>query len=167
MHRRPRLRGTVPLAALLVAGALAGCSGGEQDPAADPTAAPQGGSPACAQVLDRAPQRVLDQPRAAAGAPVQGVLVWGSPGILLRCGLDETGPTTSPCLTVDGVDWVLDDPGEGSDAPLRFTTYGRTPQVEVLVPASYGRENASGALVDLRESVAPLPQGRECVGLTS
>jgi hypothetical protein len=104
---------------------------------------------------------VLDEPRIQAGTPVTGVAVWGSPGIVLRCGAEPLGPTTLPCLEVNGVDWVVDD----AEDLLRFLTYGRAPAVEVLVPADYGRENASGALVDLEPVVAPLPQDRRCLDL--
>ncbi len=50
--------------------------------------------------------------------------------MLLRCGVEPLGPTTDRCVSVDGVDWVIDE----SDAPnYLFTTYGRTPAVEVLI----------------------------------
>lgn len=90
-------------------------------------------------------------------------MVWGSPGIVLRCGVEPVGPTTLPCLEINGVDWVVDDAGD----PIRFLTYGREPAVEVLVPTEYGRENASGALVDLEPAVSPLPQNRRCLGVES
>lgn len=105
-----------------------------------------------------APDRVLDQPRVAAGEPVAGVVSWGSPAIVLRCGATEVGPTTLPCIAVDGVDWVVDDAGD----PIRFVTYGRSPALEVFVPLEYGRENATGALVDLAGIATDLPASRSC-----
>jgi hypothetical protein len=62
---------------------------------------------------------------------------------------------------VDGVDWVVvADGGDG----VRFVSYGLRPALEVWVPAGYGRENATAALVDLASAVAGLPVTRTCVG---
>jgi hypothetical protein len=111
-------------------------------------------------VTDAVPTTVLDRGAVAAGQPVAGVRTWGDPPVVLRCGLDPLGPTSLPCLAVDGVDWVVDDGGD----PLVFTTYGRDPAVEVAVPLSYGRENATGALVDLGPAVATIARSARCVG---
>ena len=46
------------------------------------------------------------------------------------------GPTTSECLAVDGVDWVVEPLADG----VRFTTFGRDPALEVLVPSDYRPE---------------------------
>jgi hypothetical protein len=46
------------------------------------------------------------------------------------------GPTTDQCLNVSGVDWVAHRLSDG----VRFTTYGRTPAIEVLVPNAYQPE---------------------------
>ncbi|HET7399240.1 MAG TPA: DUF3515 family protein [Intrasporangium sp.] len=62
------------------------------------------------------------------------VAAWGDPAIVARCGLAPLGPTSDPCVTVDGVDWVVRALSDGSAA----TTYGRDPALEVLVPAAYG-----------------------------
>jgi hypothetical protein len=167
VHRRPPLRHApvdraapgraLGVVVVLALGSTAACSGGP-DPAATVRAAPQAGSPACVKALRRLPARVLDQGRAALA--VDGAAAWGSPRVVLRCGLPEPAPTTKACLTVDGVDWVLDD-GD----PLVFTTYGRAPAAEVTVPASYGRENATAALVDLARVAGDLPgSGHACVG---
>jgi len=141
-------------------GLLSACAGSTGP--AEPTPGPSASDPACLGVLKAAPATVLDQHRIAAGTPaVLGVAQWGSRAIVLRCGVTPTGPTTLDCITVDGVDWVVDDHGD----PIRFLTYGRRPAVEVLVPLQYGRENAAGALVDVDPAVAGLPQTRRCVGL--
>jgi hypothetical protein len=40
-----------------------------------------------------------------------GVAAWGQPPIVLQCGIDvPDGPTSDPCFTVDGVDWIIDNP---------------------------------------------------------
>ena len=50
--------------------------------------------------------------------------------MLLTCGVEPPGPTTLPCQSVNGVDWIIDD----TDAPkYRVTTFGRTPAVEVYL----------------------------------
>jgi hypothetical protein len=64
------------------------------------------------------------------------VRAWGEPAIIARCGLPPIGPTTDQCLDVSGVDWVAHRLTDG----VRFTTYGRTPAIEVLVPSAYQPE---------------------------
>jgi hypothetical protein len=156
VHSRPPLsRRVAALAAGLAAaaGALTGCSSGPSV-----TAAPGAGTAACSSLLGRLPDRVADQPRGR--SPATGTAAWGDPAIVLRCGLTPSGPTTIPCLTANGVDWLFQD----GDAGLTLTTFGRTPAVEVRVPAKYGRDLALAALVDLTATVSPLPVDRHCVG---
>jgi hypothetical protein len=139
VHHRSHL--TVLAAALL----LAGCARG-------PSAAPRAADPACAAALAAAPASVLGQGRTPIAVP--GALGWGDPQIVLRCGLPGRGPTTDPCLDVDGVGWVLGDPNAD---PVVFTLYGHDPTVDVRVPAAYGRTSASGALVGLGPVARALP----------
>jgi hypothetical protein len=147
--------GRVLAAALLVA-ALAACS--DNDGTTDLAAAPLGSSPECAAVVDRAPQKVLDRGRTDAAAV--GVAVWGDPPIVLQCGVElAAGPTSDPCLTVKGVDWLWDNPDD-DDAPAAFVTYGRSPGVRVTVPGD--RSQATGALVELAGAVSPLPVSKRC-----
>jgi hypothetical protein len=117
--------------------------------------------PACAPVIEALPDTVLGEDRTdvrSGGEPIDAQ--WGSPSITFACGHPAVAPTTDRCLTVDGVDWVFTESGE-----LRFTTYGTDPAAELDVPPDYGRENATGALVDLAEAVRRLPKnGRTCVG---
>ena len=61
------------------------------------------------------------------------VAAWGDPAIIARCGAVPPGPTTLPCLDVAGVDWIMDELDDG----YVFTTYGRSPAIEVLVPDVY------------------------------
>lgn len=72
---------------------------------------------------------------------------------MARCGKAPPGPTTDPCIDVNGIDWVattLDDGG------TMFTTYGREPAVEVLVPAVY--EAPPLLLPPFGDAVATIPQ---------
>ena len=61
------------------------------------------------------------------------VAAWGDPAIIARCGALPPGPTTLQCLDVAGVDWIVEELEDG----VSFTTYGRTPAVQVLVPKAY------------------------------
>jgi hypothetical protein len=140
----------------MLAAAVAACSDGGGTP--DLAPAPGAGTPACADVVDRAPQRVLDRERATPQA--LGVAAWGDPPIVLQCGVEPAeGPSSDPCLAVDGVDWLLTNPDD-EDAPAAFVTYGRSPGVRVTVPGN--RQEANGALVDLAPAVSPLPVTKQC-----
>jgi hypothetical protein len=152
MTRRPP---ALAAAALLLAVA-AGCADDESAP--DLAAAPGGNSPACADVVKRAPAKVLDHDRATPQAV--GVAAWGQPPIVLQCGIDvDDGPTSDPCLTVQGVDWIVDNP-DAEDQAATFVTYGRAPAVRVTVPGD--RQDAPGALADLAPAVSPLPVSKKC-----
>ncbi|GGK62762.1 DUF3515 family protein [Ornithinimicrobium pekingense] len=90
-------------------------------------------SPACQAVADRWPDTVGGlQPRVTA-VQSRGVAAWGDPPVVARCGKQAPAPTTDPCIDIDGVDWVATELDDGT----MFTTYGRSPAVEVLVPAEY------------------------------
>jgi hypothetical protein len=145
-------------AGALVLAALAGCSGDGDDAGTDLSAAPGGGSQPCTALVERVPGTVLDRTRSTPQAA--GVAVWGDPPIVLRCGVDApAGPTTAACLTVEGVDWLWENP-DATDEPVSFLSYGRTPAVRVTVPGA--RETATGALVDLAPALAPLPASKRC-----
>ena len=80
--------------------------------------------------------------------------------MLLRCGVESPAISDLPCNDVQGVDWLSDDGPEDGDT-FTFTTYGRTPAVEVIVTAEVG----STVLFDLADAVGYLPgDGRACVG---
>lgn len=64
------------------------------------------------------------------------VAAWGDPAVIARCGVAALGPTTDPCIDVNGVDWVAVQLSDGA----RFTTFGTTPAVEVLIPDAYRPE---------------------------
>jgi hypothetical protein len=152
--RRRRL--TTALIALGVVLATAGCS-----QAVPMDAASEAESADCAAVSVRLPD-VLASGTSAEQAEretnAQATGAWGSPAsVLLRCGVAPPGPTTDRCVSVDGVDWVIDE----SDAPrYRFTTYGRTPAVEVLVD----NDVVSGTTViaELSPAVTVIPATGEC-----
>jgi hypothetical protein len=153
-RRRPA---RVPLIPGMVLVTLTGCLPGGSSSGV--TAAEGAGTPACAKALAAAPATVAELARTPVS--VAGALSWGEPPVVLRCGLPAQPPTTKRCLGIDAIDWVVD---EESD-PIVFVSYGRDPAVELRVPASYGRENAVAAAVDVAPVVTVLPSnGRSCVG---
>jgi hypothetical protein len=117
--------------------------------------------PICANVVVHLPATVANQEERETNA--QGTGAWGTPAsVLLHCGVDVPGPTTLPCINVNGIDWINDD----SHAPqYRFTTHGRTPAVEVVVDSR--KVSGSTALADLTSAVAVVPvTGAACTGIT-
>ncbi|WP_151525137.1 DUF3515 family protein [Serinicoccus kebangsaanensis] len=131
MHRGRALSGRRGAAATAVALlALAGC--GERPVRAVPFDASD--SLVCQEVAQVWPESVGPYEPRVTAVQSDGVAAWGDPPIVARCGKAAPGPTTDPCIDVAGVDWVatvLDDGG------TMFTTYGREPALEVLVPADY------------------------------
>lgn len=154
---------TASVAALAVMG-LAGCT-----PAVPLDAAADAANPECAEVIVRLPDAIEDaaKPAAVAGPAgawlkretnAQATGAWGNPAaILLRCGVPVPGPSTLPCATVKGVDWLRD----ASDAPnYVFITYGRDPAVEVVVDST--RASGTDALIALSNAVGSIPATRAC-----
>lgn len=141
--------------ALVAAGVLlTGCTAAVPlQPAPDATNA------TCADLIVRLPAAVADQPERETNAQSTGA--WGDPAVaLLHCGVDVPGPTTLPCLNIDGIDWIMDE----SDAPrTRFTTYGRDPATEVVVDTE--KVSGSTVLVDLASAVSIVPATNECLGV--
>jgi hypothetical protein len=133
---------------------LGGCSSGVE------VSVPAGGSsPACAAVATRWPTTVGGKATVDTSPADPAVHAWGDPPVIARCGLPEPGPTTDQCLGVSGVDWVAHRLSDG----VRFTTYGRSPAIEVLVPSDYSPEPLLlGAFTRAAQAV---PQGeRRCSG---
>ncbi|MFD4957271.1 DUF3515 family protein [Microbacterium sp. NPDC058389] len=112
------------LAAVATIG-LAGCS-----TTVDMKPAQDANDPACAEVSVRLPDSVDGQSRIWTDAQATGA--WGNDGsaILLRCGVTPPGPTEAKCISLGGVDWIVDE----TQAPKYLvTTYGREPAVEVFI----------------------------------
>ena len=140
----------LPVAVLLVTG-LAGCSPTE---VADPPAAD---SAACRSAAAHWPKTVGGQSLQPTSSSSDAVRAWGDPAIIARCGVAPIGPTTDPCLAVSGIDWVAHQLTDG----VRFTTYGRTPAIEVLVPSAYKPEPL--LLPAFGVAASAIPQGpRHC-----
>jgi len=121
--------------------------------------APQATDADCAAVIVRLPDVVAGQAERETNA--QGTGAWGNPAsVLLRCGVEPLGPTTDRCVSVDGVDWVIDE----SDAPrYLFTTFGRTPAVEVLIDNDV--VSGTTAIADLSSAVSAIPAEGGCTNV--
>jgi hypothetical protein len=76
---------------------------------------------------------------------------WGDQPVVLRCGVPKPAKLTSTAelIDVDKVSWFLDE----TDDAYVFTTFGRVANVEVSVPSSVQREDATSPLVDLARPV--------------
>lgn len=104
------------------------------------TPADDANNPACADAMVILPNSVDGQQRRWTDA--QATAAWGDPlAVLFTCGVEPPGPSTLPCQTAGGVDWLVDD----TDAPrFRFTSYGRDPAVEIYL--EYGNASDEGAV---------------------
>lgn len=152
MFTRARL---IP-AAVVVASALtlAGCAA--EVPL---TAAPDANNPTCAAVTVRLPNSVAGQAQRETNAQATGA--WGTPAtVLLHCGVAVPGPTTLPCVEVNGIDWIEDD----SAKPLyRYTTFGRSPATEIVVDSR--KVSGTSALVDLGTAVGAIAATDKCTDI--
>jgi uncharacterized protein YceK len=118
------------LALLPVVLLLAGCA-----PVVSMTPAPQATSARCAGVIVRLPEALGDQ--AARATDAQATAAWGLPAsVTLTCGVANPALSTATCLTIGGVDWLVDQ--EEIDGATRSvaTTYGRDPATQVVVDAA-------------------------------
>ena len=119
---------------------------------------------ACASMVLALPDlvggRFDDQPQRETNA--QGTGAYGNPtSVLVRCGVEPPAPTAElPCVRVEGVDWLRDD----SSAPeYIFTTYGRTPAVQVTIDGDVATPGV--VLYDLRSAVERTTGERQCVSI--
>ena len=142
----------------LVAGTLAltGCGS-----SVTVESAPHATDPQCASVMLAMPDVVSDLDRRETSS--QGTTAYGDPSaMIVRCGVDEPGPTTDPCTYVNGVDWLISEVEDQKDQ-WRAVTYGRSPATEVLFDGS--RVPSSTALVDTGSAVQSVPQTRQCLSV--
>jgi hypothetical protein len=125
---------------------LAACGGpvGVEAPTPDASAAA-----VCASLAKAWPATVLDQQPVDVSPASPLTHAWGDPPITARCGVPTPAALQpdSQLTSVNGVDWFP----ESTDGGYRFTTYGRTANVEVTVPDHYAPE--ATALVDLAAAI--------------
>ncbi|MFS8201995.1 DUF3515 domain-containing protein [Streptomyces sp. CWNU-52B] len=162
---RHRLPSSVGLPALVLLIAATGCSSADDN---IPASVPSPGTKATklCQNLDKSLPRKVDgldrkdpEPRSVLTAG------WGSPAIILRCGVSRPAKMVDPDVAdgrdpdavgggVNGVGWLMEKRDDGSS---RFTSAQRVVYVEVTVPS--GRDTAS-VLVDLAGAIKEaVPEG--------
>lgn len=97
MKKRAKLRFLPPtLVCMIALFGLAGCAS-----TVPLQAAPNANDPACANVIVRLPSEISGLEKRSTDAQSTGA--WGTPdAILLRCGIQPTGPTTETCVSVNG-----------------------------------------------------------------
>jgi hypothetical protein len=114
-------------------------------------------NPKCADVIVHLPGSVADQQLRQTNA--QATSAWGDPAaVILRCGVTPPGPTSAQCATVKEIDWIVDD----SKKPVyTFTTYGRTPAVQVVVDSKLTQGQGTIVLDELSNAVAFITQSKQ------
>ena len=129
---------------------LSGCSSTATVQAADDAA-----NPACASMMVLLPDVLADLDRRQTNS--QGTAAWGDPAqVVLRCGVTVPGPSTDPCVSVNGVDWLAKE----GDPAWTLTTYGRTPATEVLFDPN--QVPSSTVLAELATAAAKIPAQGNC-----
>ncbi|MFJ5534339.1 DUF3515 domain-containing protein [Streptomyces sp. NPDC093261] len=147
----------LPALALLIA--AAGCSSGDDSPSAA-VPSPDAKVTQLCRNLDKVLPRKVDglerndpEPRSALTAG------WGSPAIILRCGVARPAEMDDPeadGMEVDGVGWLLQKRNDGS---FRFTTTLRRAYVEVSLPKARTGDGVA-PLVSLAPAVRKaIPEG--------
>ncbi|MEO6021039.1 MAG: DUF3515 family protein [Knoellia sp.] len=109
---------------------LSGCSS-----AVEIAPTPLADSDVCREVASAWPATVGNHERREVSNASAGA-AYGDPAIIARCGVPALGPTTDDCIEVDGRGWVAQKLSDGT----RFTTFGRDPAIEVLIPSDYAPE---------------------------
>lgn len=126
--------------------------------------APGAAEPECASVVLALPDALAeDLPRVSTNS--QATAAWGTPGaaVTLRCGVEPPGPSAQ-CQSVESangttVDWIVATDDEGT---WSFTTYGRDPAVEVVVPPAVMENHTSAFVIDLAGPVSLVEPERTC-----
>ncbi|WP_112469689.1 DUF3515 domain-containing protein [Streptomyces triticisoli] len=153
---RHRLLGLPVLALLLTA---TGCSSsGDSATAAVPS--PGTAVTKLCRNLDRALPRTVDGLSREDPRPASALTAgWGSPAIILRCGVPRPAAMDDPDadgVEVDDVGWLLQKQGDGS---FRFTTALRLAYVEVTIPAGRSAHGVA-PLVSLAPAIKrAIPEG--------
>ena len=146
------------LLATAAGGLLAACT-----PTIGVDAADDAANPACAPVMLALPDALagdLEKARTTS----QATAAWGTGGaaVVLRCGVAPPGPSPH-CQRVESpsgtVDWIV---AADDDGTWRFTTYGREPAIEVVVPPAITAEHSTAFVADLAQAVGLVEATRTC-----
>ncbi|MBT1607518.1 MULTISPECIES: DUF3515 family protein [Curtobacterium] len=150
-RRTPRTLAIVGAVITLAAG-LTGCTN-----AVSMSAAPSANAAACAAVQVRLPATV-DSKFDLRNTNAQATAAWGDPEVAIyHCGVAVPTVSDLPCFSQGGVDWIRDDRGD----QVVFTTFGRSPAVQVVVDST---KTTSTVVQELSDAVSSLPKdGHECL----
>jgi Protein of unknown function (DUF3515) len=116
-------------------------------------------APLCDALRARSPHRLHGLAPRATTPKSPYVMAWGSPAIVLRCGVPRPAGLrpTSELAVINGISWL----GLPTGRPITFTAVGRLAYVEVTVPAKYAP--SGDVLIDLsgpiKAAVPPTPDG--------
>ncbi|MCS5505835.1 DUF3515 domain-containing protein [Curtobacterium flaccumfaciens] len=150
-RRTPRTLAIVG-AVITIAAGLTGCTN-----AVSMSAAPSANAAACAAVQVRLPATV-DSKFDLRNTNAQATAAWGEPEVAIyHCGVAVPTVSDLPCFSQGGVDWIRDDRGD----QVVFTTFGRSPAVQVVVDST---KTTSTVVQELSDAVSSLPKdGHECL----
>ncbi|WP_244207057.1 DUF3515 domain-containing protein [Streptomyces swartbergensis] len=153
----------LPALALLIT--AAGCSSAD-DSASAAVPSPDAKVAELCRNLDKVLPAKVDGERREDPEPASALTAgWGSPAIILRCGVPQPPKMVDPKVAdghdpdavaggVNGVDWLMEKQDDGG---YRFTSANREAYVEVTVPEGV---DSSGALIDLASAVKKaIPEG--------
>ena len=134
-RRRPVLANAGAVSCLLML--AGGCTSTVE---VDAPALSGGDASACADLVAALPDRVAGQPRRPVEPDDRAAAAWGDPPVVLRCGVPEPSgfDELSTCQITNGVAWFIpDEQITGQAVDIVMTTIGRSPDVEVRIPADY------------------------------
>jgi hypothetical protein len=144
------------LASIALAGSLSACTA-----TVSLEAAADSHHPACAEVSVRLPDQAAELDKRVTDAQATGA--WGNPtAIILRCGLPPVEVSELPCVTANGVDWLVDDSEKPS---YRFITFGRNPATEVIVDSN--KVAGVSALSDLSAAIQSIESTKQCTEVSN
>ncbi len=150
MNFFPRRPFSIPALVLLVA--ATGCSSADDSTTAVVPSPDAKVTKLCQNLDERLPGKVMGldrtdpEPRSALTAG------WGSPAIILRCGVERPAKMSDPeadSTEVNGVAWLMQEQNDGS---FHLTTALRLAYVEVTLP----KERAKDGLGPLTDIAAPI-----------
>ncbi|MBT2501625.1 DUF3515 family protein [Curtobacterium sp. ISL-83] len=150
--RRPARRLAIVGVVIALAAGLTGCTN-----AVAMSPAPSANAAACAAAQVRLPS-VVGSTFALRNTNAQSTAAWGDPAVALyHCGVAVPTVSDLPCFTQGSVDWIRDPRGDR----IVYTTFGRTPAVQVVIDAT---KTTSQVLQDVGDAVSTLPKdGHKCL----
>ena len=117
--------------------------------------------PDCASAMLAMPEAIGEHEQRETTS--QATTAYGDPAaVVARCGVPPPGPSTDPCASVNGVDWVLREQG-GQDGTWIATTYGRDPAVEIVFDGA--AVSSPTVFAELSAAVEKIPAEEKCLGL--